>query len=295
METNNNPQVTTSPQKNNGKYWIVFIVLFVVTLVFLQGTKNNEARPQTVVNETQLNKIYTFSGNESGQSEEFTINGENVKIVYTCKSGDVVCTVRLRQVGGELNKEVFRSRGGSGDITGEIDVQTGPGTFYFTADTSNRSYTVEVFQDNSIPLNEKAVTESESKFNDTAIYRNLNGFKLEDETIFDQDWSYTYNVSDGNKRYQIRLFVSPQDSDIEFDPEFTLDRNNTTINNNVIDYAYAEQVFSNPLYSGLQFIFDKKEKSYSGYISVKPSNPDKQGLNKIMNDFITSLTNALDS
>jgi len=123
------------------KWTLGGIGAFLLLLIII-GLSGGDSDTNTSSQERVLN----LSGTNAQKSDEFSVGSTSIKFVYTCDEGTFVCTARLRQVGGEISEEIFRSSGNSGSVSAEKTIETGPGRFYVEVDTQDRLYSIEAYE-----------------------------------------------------------------------------------------------------------------------------------------------------
>jgi hypothetical protein len=274
-----------------------FIVLGLIGMAF--PSSENISSMSQKDNNKRLNdgesliKVITITGKQAQTSEEFAINSKEVKFVYRCSEGTVVCNAWVQKIGGE-RKEIFHSSGGTGNSSGEMFMPIGPGNFYIKIDTENREYQIDIFQA-KIAATEEEVKSAEVKTDKSRTYRDINGFKLTSENaVGNNEDIQTYSYESENGVYDIELDIWPSAMISRgLEEQYTLGRKNLEINDINIEYAFNKgstlngtEVFKP--YEDAEFEFSIGDKVYSGFIkNIKKI--DEEGTESILKLFLNIL------
>lgn len=263
---------------------------FIVSFLGSLGGGSDKATSDKITSTERQRfvKVLSISGDQDQQSQEFVIKSKDVKFEYRCQDGPLVCSARLKQVGGDANKEIFHSSGSTGGTSGENIISAGPGRFYVLVNTGNRRYTIDVLE-SSTPASTEEKKVAEQKVSDVEPYRNIAGFELASENTFGRYQSFDYKT--GDKQYIVSLNVNPETENPELEEVYSLERGSVTIKGVELAYGYQErsEKFDIRPYESVELVFMHLRKPHTVITRRLDRTSDKEGNLATSKTFVEAL------
>lgn len=286
------------------KVAIVFVILFVVLAILLLIGMQNENQPQTQnqsipalserVKTKDQNNVLSFTGNQAGYSQKFTITSKEIKFDSRCDNGPIVCVAWLYQVGG-AKQQLFRSSGSTGNFSEQKTLSIGPGTFYIEMDTRDREYKIDVFQ-STIPVSSEEMSSAQAKVDNSKKHTTVIGFKLIDENMILGMLRYIYETNDGI--YVVELQIDPKVTNFKLESQYNLSKRSLSINGIGIQYAFNEGSKLNGVelfkpYEDTEFTFVTGDKTHVGFVRKIKKDSNKEGDRVGIEATLKAFVNAL--
>ncbi len=278
-------------------FLIVLTILFLFFMLILVPNSKPLA-PEEAKTEQEKTKdptnIFSFTGNQAGYSKKFTVVSKEIKFDSRCDNGPVVCVAWLYQVGC-AKQQLFHSSGSTGNFSEQKTLSIGPGTFYIEMDTRDREYKIDVFQ-SSTPASTEEINSAQVSVDSSQKYRDVNGFKLTDESASGDTLLYDYEPN--NDIYYISLSVYPDKNNYKLHDNYTLAATSLKINNITVQYAFEKgstlngvQIFND--YESAEFIFIADDKTHVGFVQKINNDSNKEdgrtGIEAALKSFVNAL------